>query len=68
MENEKNINLETKEQEKTEKLNNFLEAIDNVELPDEVLDEMDFYQLSSYIQTLNMLDAVGDAAIGEGDE
>lgn len=68
MENEKNINLETKEQEKTEKLNNFLDAIDNVELPDEVLDEMDFYQLSSYIQTLNMLDAVGDAAIGEGDE
>lgn len=68
MENEKNINLETKEQEKTEKLNDFLEAIDNVELPDEVLDEMDFYQLSSYIQTLNMLDAVGDAAIGEGDE
>ena len=60
--------LENNEQEKAEKLNNFLEAIDNVELPDEVLDEMDFYQLSSYIQTLNMLDAVGDAAIGEGDE
>ena len=68
MENEKINNLENNEQEKAEKLNNFLEAIDNVELPDEVLDEMDFYQLSSYIQTLNMLDNLGDAAIGDGDE
>lgn len=56
------------ENQKEQKLNNLLNAIDNAELPDEMLNNMDFYQLSSYIQTLNMLDIIGDEAIDKGDE
>ena len=36
---------------------NLLEKIDNIELiPDEELKNMDFYELSYYMQTLNMID------------
>ena len=45
-----------------------LEKIDNVELlSDEIVSDMDFYQLSSYIQTLNMIDSLEQLTDGEGD-
>ena len=44
-----------------QELKDLLKTLDNTELvPDEMLDDMDFYQLAYYMQTLNALDAMSD--------
>lgn len=51
-----NEELKEKEQKGIEEL---LKKIDNIELiPDEEIKNMDFYQLSYYMQTLNMIDSL----------
>lgn len=55
--------------EKEKKAKDLLDKIDKVELlSDEIVDNMDFYQLSSYIQTLNMIDSLEQINDSEGEE
>jgi len=52
-----------------DKVNDLSKIINNAEfLSDDILDGMDFYQLSSYIQTLNMLDSLNQISTNEGAE
>jgi hypothetical protein len=49
-------------------MNELLGKIDDVELiPDSELENMDFYQLSYYMQTLNQIDALGNTKM-DGDD
>lgn len=49
-------------------MNELLGKIDDVELiPDSELENMDFYQLSYYMQTLNQIDALGNTKL-DGDD
>ena len=49
-------------------MNELLGKIDDVELiPDSELENMDFYQLSYYMQTLNQIDALGNTEL-DGDD
>lgn len=67
MENNEKESLDNKEEK--EKLNEFFDLIDNADyLPDEMVEDMDFYQLSSYIQTLNTLDFLTPEEEVKGDE
>jgi len=55
--------------EEEKNVKELLDAIDKVELlPDEIVENMDFYQLSSYIQTLNMIDSLEQLNDSEGEE
>lgn len=67
MDNKVNENVENKEN--NEKLKEFFDVIDNADyLSDDIVDNMDFYQLSSYIQTLNALDHLTPEDEDDGDE
>jgi hypothetical protein len=54
--------------ENEKEYNDLLKEIDNIPLiPDEDLDNMDFYELCYYMQSLNQLDALSkdESSIGE---
>lgn len=51
--------------ESEKNLDQILDTIDNIELiPEEEMNNMDFYELSYYMQTLNMIDSITE----EGEE
>ncbi len=55
------------EKEKLE-YNDLLKKIDDVQLiPKEELDNMDFYDLCYYMQTLNQIDSLSDTESEEGE-